>query len=75
MTAQNPTDAEIRATFDEVYPVDIPMNAEGQAKQAGAVAALLIERGWTEAIDEATYRVGVAIFGWQWPDDGGRVDR
>jgi hypothetical protein len=66
MTAGNPTDQEIRDAFARVHGSTRFETTEGQAAAARAVAARLIEQGWTESVDEAAHRVGVEMFGWRW---------
>jgi len=71
MTAENPTDAEIHAAHVAIgATLDYDPTEEVRAT---LIAERLILDGWDEGIDEATHRVGVCIFGWRWPQDGGRV--
>jgi hypothetical protein len=70
----SPTDATILATFGEMYnagefPLDRRPTRELQDEAARKVAAKLIEDGWNEDIENATYRVGVCCFGWRWTQE------
>jgi len=71
MTRQNPTDAEIHAAHVAVGAT-LDYNPTEKVR-ATLIAERLILDGWDEGIDEATYRVGVCIFGWTWPADGRSV--
>jgi hypothetical protein len=67
MTPEIPTDADIERTAAEYW------DAEGEGVHdtydALQIALRLIDDGWQEGREIATFRVGVVSFGWEWPDD------
>jgi len=63
-----PTDQEI----DEAYSAVLVEEGDlGEDQAARATYERLAAAGWTEDPAEATFRCGVALFGWEWPDPDG----
>ena len=70
----SPTDKQIREAFGEWLVTKNPNSLkslfptrEDQGRATQVVSRRLRDGGWDEDAKEAAYRVGVCIFGWEWP--------